>query len=100
VNSPRVESRKCCVLLCSLCHRIQHGDRFTYDLTGGGRFPLCTQTPLTLEELLTMKRDRDPDFFDPEVLASCSVKRELVLNICREIQNASVRRLPDLETLK
>lgn len=83
VNSPRVESRKCCVLMCSICHRIQHGDRFTCDLTSGGRFSLCTQTPLTLEQLLEMKRDRDPDFWDLAFLQSCSV-----------------RRLPDLESLK
>ena len=87
-NHPRKRDRRAIVLFDSLCHRIQHGDRFTYDLTSGGRFPLCTQTPLTLEQLLQMKLARDPNFWDPEFLASCSVKRELVLSICHEITEA------------
>jgi len=99
-NHPRKNDRRACVILDSLCHRIQHGDRFTYDLTSGGRFPLCTQTPLELDQLLFMKLNFDPDYFDPEFLAACSIKPALVLSICREIQNSSVRRLPDLETLK
>ena len=74
VNSPRVESRKCCVLLCSLCHRIQHGDRFTYDLTSGGRFPLCTSTPLTLPELLAMKKYADTNHWDRKFLQTCSIR--------------------------
>jgi len=82
-NKPRKQDRRAVISQCSLCHRIQHGDRFTYDLTSGGRFPLCTQTPLTLEELLRLKLDRDEAYFDLAFLQSCSV-----------------RRLPDLETLK
>lgn len=74
-NHPRIESRKCCLILCSLCHRIQHGDRFTYDLTDRGRFPLCTQTPLTIEESLRLKFVRDPDYFDLKMLQKCSIRR-------------------------
>lgn len=47
-NKPRVEDCRVCVVLCSLCHRISHGDTFTY----------CELPPLTKAHLLWIKRDR------------------------------------------
>jgi len=74
-NKPRRLDRRAVLSLCSICHRIQHGDHFPYDTTSGGRFPLCTPVPLALEELLQMTRDRDPEYFDLEFLQKCSIKR-------------------------
>ena len=84
-NHPRRNDRRAIIAACPLCHAIQHRHRFPYDLTDGGKFPGCTAIPMTIEEMLWLKRDRDPSFFEPEFLASCAIKRELVLRICREL---------------
>jgi len=77
VNKPRRQDRRCVVALCSLCHRLQHSDTFyaTYDLSSRQRFPLCTNTSLTLDELLNLKANCDPEYFDQAFLQTCSVKR-------------------------
>lgn len=63
VNHPRRESRKCCLILCSLHHRIQHGDRF----------PQCSDQRLTLSEQLAIKKAVDPDYYDRDFLKTCMV---------------------------
>jgi NAD-dependent dihydropyrimidine dehydrogenase PreA subunit len=45
VNKTRVEDCRACVVLCSLCHRISHGDTFSY----------CELPPLTKAHLLWLK---------------------------------------------
>jgi len=85
-NHPRENDRRAVWSACSLCHKIQHRMRFMYDLTDGGRFPLCTSIPLTMKELLKLKRDRDKDFFDPLFLAGHSIQWRLVESICRELE--------------
>ena len=64
VNKPRREDRRAVIPLCSLCHRIEHGDRFQ-------QFP--NMKPIPLDVLLGMKRDRDPEYFDMEWLQRHSV---------------------------
>lgn len=65
VNSPRVEDVRVIIGGCSLCHRIEHGDRF----------PECSQRPVGIEVLLAIKRDFDPNNYDPEFLQKHSVKK-------------------------
>ena len=86
VRKPRKNDRRVVIALCSVCHSVEHGAKHTaYDLSIGGKFPWCKPEPLTLDESIRIKSERDPEYFDPEFLASCSVKRELVLRICQEI---------------
>ena len=87
VAKPRKRDRRACIVLCPACHSVQHDGHYAaYDLTDGGKFPDCTAQKMTIEETIKLKRDRDPSFFDPEFLASCAIKRELVLRICRELE--------------
>lgn len=61
VSKPRVEDCRACVVLCSLCHRISHGDTFTY----------CELPPLTKAHLLWIKREHGG--YDPAFLARHNV---------------------------
>lgn len=65
VNKPRREDRRVCVLLCSVCHRVQHGER----LAGFAR------PRLELPHMLALKITCDPGFWDPAFMQSCSVQR-------------------------
>lgn len=67
VNKPRRQDRRVVVMLCSLCHRKQHGERFPEDVEG--------LPPLTLAGMLYLKSLRDPEFFEPEFAQQCSIKR-------------------------
>ena len=64
-TNPRLEDRRVVFCACSLCHRIQHGDRFQED----------PRKPLPLEHLIDLKRQWDPDYFDLEFLQKCSLRR-------------------------
>ena len=64
-NKPRIEAREACISLCSLCHRIQHGDRF----------PQCQDRPLKIPELLAIKKWCDPEYWDRAFLQKCSIRR-------------------------
>ena len=64
VNQPRLKDRRCVVLLCPLCHSIEHG----------GRHLEAQRTPLETENLLWLKLERDPMFYDLELLQECSVR--------------------------
>jgi hypothetical protein len=66
VNKPRVEDIRCVVSLCTICHRISHWERFAH---------FKQPEKLTLENLLWLKREHDPDHFDLEFLQRHSVKR-------------------------
>jgi hypothetical protein len=52
-------------VLCPACHDRQHLGPCSVD----------PREALTLEELLILKRDRDPLFLDMAFLQTCSVKR-------------------------
>ena len=66
-NKPRLKDRRCAVLLCSCCHRIQHGADIVCS-------DIVTQAP-TLEHMLQMKRLFDRDFYDREMLQYCSIAK-------------------------
>jgi len=66
VNKPRAEDRRAVVLLCSLCHRIQHGETF-YNLRD------APVVPLTVANMLWLKRQHDPAFYDRQWLEAHTV---------------------------
>lgn len=61
VNKPRRKDRRSAVLLCSICHRVQHGGKWPDSC--GER--LCAPG---LPEMIWLKRIFDPEFYDPEFL--------------------------------
>ena len=65
VNKPRVEDRRVCVILCSLCHRIAHGDRFTE----------CKLPRLRIDHLLWLKRRFDRQFYDRKFMQRHSIRK-------------------------
>lgn len=65
VSKPRLKDRRVAVLLCSLCHRVQHGDLF------GSESP---PRP-TLSHLLWLKKHYDYAYWDRKVLAYCHIGR-------------------------
>jgi hypothetical protein len=64
VNKPRVCDRRVVVLLCSICHKFQHGER----LSGFMR------PKLELGHMLALKLTTDPEFYDPQFMARYSVR--------------------------
>lgn len=64
-NKPRRLLRELCLPLCSICHGLQHGERFPQD----------RRRPLDLSELLAIKKHLDKDYYSEEILQSCSVQR-------------------------
>jgi hypothetical protein len=114
-NHPRRNDSRAVLALCSLHHRIQHGDRF----------PECDDNPLTLPEQLAIKKWVDPKNYDRDFLKTCMIgdPKKLYLPPAASylrvvevswavrripprgaksisLQDASVRRLSDLETRK
>ncbi len=65
VNKPRREDRRAVIGLCSVCHRVSHGER----LSG------LSRVRLGVEHMLWLKRWVDTDWYDPEFLQTCSVRR-------------------------
>lgn len=64
VNLPRVLDRRACVLLCSLCHRSQHG----------GVFSSMLAVP-SLRNMLWIKRRFDPVYFSRVFLQASAIAR-------------------------
>lgn len=61
VNKPRREDRRAVVILCSICHRVSHGER------------IRDAPEITREHLLWIKRELDGEFYDPVFLQENSV---------------------------
>jgi len=89
VNKPRSEDRRAVILLCSLCHRIQHGE-IHREVEYAKPYPA-----ITLANMLWLKWKYDRDFFDLGFLRSRSVqelpKKEIVH---RRYRNAFKSRQP------
>ena len=64
VNSPRIEDRRVCCLLCSGCHKTSHGERIA-----GWHLP-----KLELRHLIWLKQLRDPAYYDRQFMQRYSVK--------------------------
>lgn len=67
VSGYAVEDRRAIVILCKLCHMLQHGYRVVSSRPRG--WP-----KLTLGNMLWLKRHRDPGHFDLEFLRKLSIK--------------------------
>ena len=74
-NHQRRKDRRAVLALCSLCHRVQHRDKFGkeafLDLVHNYR-PFRV---LTLPEQLAIKSIVDPDYYDRKFLQTCSIRR-------------------------
>lgn len=65
VSKPRREDRRLVNILCTICHKTQHGERLARFL----------RPKLTLENMLWLKRENDPDWLDWEYMQKHSVRR-------------------------
>jgi len=63
-NKPRREDRRLVVMLCSICHKFQHGER----LNGFER------PRLTVGQMLALKLECDPEWYDLEFIQEHSVR--------------------------
>lgn len=68
VNKPRLENRRSVILLCSLCHKVQHGEQLA--LPG-----LAKLIVPTLSSILWLKQRFDPKFYDREFLQRSSITK-------------------------
>ena len=65
-HSPRVEDRRVVAILCPVCHSLQHGHIFN-------RLP--DAQPLSIAELLGLKRKHDLAFYDRAFMQKYSIGR-------------------------
>jgi hypothetical protein len=63
-NKPRREDRRLVVMLCSICHKVSHGER----LAG------FVRPRLEVAHLLALKQEIDPDWFDLPFIQRHSVR--------------------------
>ena len=70
-SMPRKKDARVAVLLCPLCHAVQHGERIPAEPDGSGGL---TPGP-TVAQMVGLKRVFDPDFYDPDYMQRCSVRR-------------------------
>lgn len=68
VNNPRVKDRRVCVLLCSLCHKVQHGEQLV--LLG-----MQSLVAPTLAELLWLKSQRDKKYYNRTYMQRFSIRQ-------------------------
>lgn len=76
VSKPRILDPRVIVLLCSLCHRSQHGMTLAVspDSSPDGTVePLLP--PPDLANMLWLKFRFDPFNYDPEIMQRCSIQR-------------------------
>jgi hypothetical protein len=87
VAFPRVEDRRAVILLCSWCHKVQHGEQLV--LPGMAQMKLVP----TVANMLWLKLNFDPDYYDLEWLRDHSISR-LPRATCsrRALKNYSQRR--------
>lgn len=66
VNHPRADDRRAITLLCPICHGLHHGERYP-------QLPDAKRP--TLEELLWLKRTKDPQWYDRAWLQRHSIRK-------------------------
>lgn len=71
IRAMRIRSRFLVVLLCTICHKVQHGERLIID---GKRWPL---PKLEISHLLWLKLHRDPAFYRREYILRVSKRKYL-----------------------
>ncbi len=62
VNNPRAEDRRACILLCSWCHKVQHGEQIVLP----GCESLCRPE---VKHMLWLKSKFDASYYDREFLS-------------------------------
>ncbi len=67
VNQPRLRDRRCVILLCPVCHDVSHGGDYSHY-----GWPV---KEISVEEMIALKREIDPEYYDPDLLQACSVRR-------------------------
>lgn len=67
----RVHDRRVLVFLCNGCHRLEHGER----VKPAGMN--CYLPGITLANMLWLKREYDPEFYDLEFLRQTSIRKDL-----------------------
>ena len=65
VSSPRREDRRLVNMLCTICHKFQHGER----LHGFAR------PKLRLDHMIWLKEENDPDWVDFKFMQKHSIKK-------------------------
>ena len=66
VNKPRVELREVVILLCSLCHQLEH--------QRNAKHLGITLPAIEIDHMVWMKLVHDPEYFSPEILRKYSVR--------------------------
>jgi len=56
VSNPRAEDRRAVILLCTMCHMVQHGHQLV--------LPGCTVIKPDINNMLWLKRRFDPEYYD------------------------------------
>jgi len=56
VSNPRAEDRRAVILLCTMCHMVQHGHQLV--------LPGCTVIKPDINNMLWLKRRFDPAYYD------------------------------------
>lgn len=64
-NKPRKEDRRAVIMLCTICHKASHGE-----IVVGFEVP-----KLSVSEMIVLKRERDPEWFDLPFLQKCSIRK-------------------------
>ena len=89
VNKPRRTDRRVVVMLCSTCHKRSHGERFS-----GVDWPI-----LSVANMLWLKLNLDPDWWDPAFLQKQSIRRlpepEMPAKFQLQIPGGDVRGKPN-----
>lgn len=68
VYKPRVEDRRAVILLCTICHKVQHGENIS--IARDERVE-----PITVANMLWLKRERDRQFYSRAWLQDHSVQK-------------------------
>ncbi len=83
VNKPRARDRRAVILLCSLCHKLQHGHRFSEVNMPG----------LSVEHMRWLKYCVDHSWYDEDFLKKHSVRQDMtMLEPSRQYQEEFINR--------
>ena len=76
-NRQNRKDRRAAILLCSLCHKLQHGENIV------GDFEPELREPLTMARMLGLKQLHDAAYYDPEFLEANCVGRLPEAEACK-----------------
>lgn len=77
-NNPRMKDRRVVILLCSWCHRVQHGEQLVLlGMVGQAIAP-------TVPKMLALKKVFDPDYYDRDYIAKCCIGKLPVARLSQQ----------------